>query len=107
MSVSVVAGRNVVVSEQRLFVQNDSISRRKKIITNPAHLNFEFPKTPKNTVQMSNLLVAIILRLANQSKVWTDSNIVSGRFGFVTVKPPCDFHVQMNDLDAGDSSRCN
>ncbi len=54
---------------------------------------------------MSDLLAAIILRRANQSQsVKNDSNIVAGCFGSATGKPPRNFHVQMNNLDAGDSS---
>ncbi len=34
-------------------------------------------------------------------------NIVTGCFSSATVKSPCDFHVQMNNLDAGDLSRCD
>ncbi len=51
-------GRSVVVSDQQpaTTYPNDNISRRKKIKTNPVQLNFEFPKTPKNTAQMSDLL---------------------------------------------------
>ncbi len=100
---------NVIVSNQQpvTICLNDNISCRIKIKTNPVQLNFEFPKTPKNTVQMNDLLAKLFCDKQISRKVWTDSNIVTGRFGSATVNPPRDFLVQMNDLDAGNSSRCD
>ncbi len=86
---------------------NDSDAGDQSLCILDASINDTLHERLKNTVQMSDLLVELFCEWQISRKFWIDSNIVTGRFSSASVKPPRNFHVQMNDLDAGYSSRCD